>query len=207
MHNLFIVIDFLSFILIYFVCFFPRWNLNKLNLFLKTALYIYFIFVIYFTLMPLFLPIPFINTNYTYWNLNLIPFYDIKLHHDNAIRELILNIIMLIPFGILVPIIYKKKFFKIVTYSFLISFIIEFLQLISVRKINSCDVTDLISNTLGGIIGYFIYLLFKKYILILFNKFNIQNKDNYNKINIIKIIILLLILLQLIIRSIIYLYI
>lgn len=94
----------------------------------------------------------------------MIPFvhlleYDIK-------RELLLNIIgnvtMFIPSGIVLPIIYKElnSFWKAVGAGALLSLSIEILQLpFSVR---ASDVDDLILNTVGVAIGYGIYALVNK---------------------------------------------
>ena len=94
----------------------------------------------------------------------MIPFvhlleYDIK-------RELLLNIIgnvtMFIPSGIVLPIIYKElnSFWKVVGAGALLSLSIEILQLpFSVR---ASDVDDLILNTAGVAIGYGIYALVNK---------------------------------------------
>ena len=35
------------------------------------------------------------------------------------------------------------------------------MQLFSITKLNCCDITDLISNTLGGACGYGLYMLFR----------------------------------------------
>ena len=98
------------------------------------------------------------------FRINVIPFvhlleYDIK-------RELRLNIIgnvtMFIPSGIVLPIIYKElnSFWKVVGAGALLSLSIEILQLpFSVR---ASDVDDLILNTAGVAIGYAIYALVNK---------------------------------------------
>jgi len=66
--------------------------------------------------------------------------------------EIILNVMIFVPFGIYAEILFKrwtigKKLFLI----FLISLIIETLQFIF--RIGASDITDIINNTLGGLIG------------------------------------------------------
>lgn len=39
------------------------------------------------------------------------------------------------------------------------SIIIECCQLLSVRQISTCDITDVIMNTSGACLGYFIYIV------------------------------------------------
>lgn len=73
---------------------------------------------------------------------------------------LIGNILMFIPMGIFLALCLKKINNKnIFLYAILITIIIEFTQLIVGR---SCDIDDLIMNSLGIIIGYFISNLILK---------------------------------------------
>lgn len=76
---------------------------------------------------------------------------------------------MFVPFGIMFPMIDEKNnFLKTVKWSFIISLVIEVLQpLISVR---SSDITDLITNVFGAVIGYLIYLIFKPVINKIFKR-------------------------------------
>ena len=95
------------------------------------------------------------------FRVNLIPF--IHLSEYDSRRDLLLNVVgnitMFIPSGIVLPIVYKNldSFRKVVGIGILISLCIELIQLpFSVR---ASDVDDLILNTLGVIIGYGIYTL------------------------------------------------
>lgn len=77
-------------------------------------------------------------------------------------RQVGLNIIMTIPFGLLFPLVKSQKtsFFKTLAYTFLLSLTIEIIQpLISDYRI--ADITDLINNVLGGAIGYVLYIAFR----------------------------------------------
>ncbi len=71
----------------------------------------------------------------------------------------ILNLILLVPFGILFPLLYPKQKDKTILIGFLISCSIEFLQLFTDRL---TDTFDIFLNTLGVIIGYMIYKLIMK---------------------------------------------
>ncbi|NLC96234.1 MAG: VanZ family protein [Erysipelotrichaceae bacterium] len=65
------------------------------------------------------------------------------------------NIVAFIPLGILLPIIYGKKgLFNVLIYGFTFSFFIEIIQSLLFR---ATDVDDIMLNTLGTLIGYFIY--------------------------------------------------
>lgn len=83
-----------------------------------------------------------------------------------------LNVVMFIPFGFLLPFIWKKtdNLMSVTTYSFFFSLVIELSQLLNAR---ATDVDDLLMNTLGGIIGF---IIFKMY-------YEIKFKDNRKIIN------------------------
>lgn len=74
-------------------------------------------------------------------------------------RQIIGNFIMLLPLGIFLPLLYKRisNFFVVLVTSFLISTLIELLQLIT--SFRSTDVDDIFLNTLGASAGFIIYKL------------------------------------------------
>lgn len=164
-----IVVDVIVLIFLYFLVFYKKWKkLSNYDLFIRTMMYVYISFVLYFTLMPFICSIPFMfNHPFEMMNMNL--FDDLLNHRGDYIRQIVLNIVMLIPFGIIFPMIDKKNnFVKTIKWSFITSLVVEMLQtLISVR---SSDITDLITNVFGAVIGYLIYLIFKPFINKIFNK-------------------------------------
>ncbi len=85
--------------------------------------------------------------------VNLIPFSN-EIH----VPGYLLNIVMFLPFGFLVPMIWKgmDKLPRTAAASFAFSLLIEVSQLLSYR---GTDVDDLIMNTLGGILGFLAYKL------------------------------------------------
>ena len=162
------IIDFLALIIIYIFIFYKKWKTKGIDILLiNTTMYIYLSFILYFTLMHIItgLPTNLINIifNHNYSPINLVPFIDVTMGRGDFIRQIILNIIMTIPFGFLLPLINKKyeKITKIILYTFLLSLTIEFLQHIIITSSRSSDITDVITNVIGGIIGYIIYLIFK----------------------------------------------
>lgn len=78
-----------------------------------------------------------------------------KLSHTQIIG----NFIMLLPFGIFFPLLYKRfsNFFLVMIVSFFFSVAIEILQLVT--RYRSADVDDVLLNTAGACFGYFIYKL------------------------------------------------
>lgn len=87
--------------------------------------------------------------------INLIPF------QSDGIMTYILNIIMFLPLGFLIPLIWKeyRNSPKILLIGFGFSLSIEICQLFNRRN---TDIDDLIMNTLGAVAGYFIWKLTKR---------------------------------------------
>ena len=171
-----ILLDFGVLIVIYFLRFYKKWKSKGKDIFfINTVMYIYLSFVLYFTLMPILTSLPFVF-NHPYTSMNLVPFVDVLNGRGDFIRQVGLNIIMTIPFGFLLPLIKKQntKLLKVIFYTFLLSLSIELLQPL-INGFRSADITDLITNVLGGIVGYIIYLLFKPFILKILNY--IKNRE------------------------------
>jgi glycopeptide antibiotics resistance protein len=114
--------------------------------------------------MPITIPTFSIN-NLFLSAANFVPFRDIILGHGGAMRDIVLNIIMMMPFGFLLSVIRKQGLIKTIFYTFLFSLAIESTQLISPWiggiTFRSFDVTDLITNTTGGAVGYIIFLVLR----------------------------------------------
>lgn len=156
------VVDFVVLIIIYFWKFYKKWKEKGRDvLFMNTTMYIYLSFVLYFTLMPIVTRIPFLYFHqYYYKPMNLTPFVDILTGRGDFLRQVVLNVLMTIPFGFLLPLTSEKnkKISKVILYTFILSFSIELLQPFNGR---SSDITDIITNVTGGIIGYVVYSIFK----------------------------------------------
>lgn len=82
--------------------------------------------------------------------INIIPF------NSDGVMTYVLNIIMLMPLGFLLPLIWKQyeRLSRTVFFGFCFSFLIECAQLFNRRQ---SDIDDLIMNTLGALIGFFIW--------------------------------------------------
>ena len=92
-------------------------------------------------------------------NINLIPFYyenNVGLLH---IREVVMNILIFIPLGIYLKML-NVSGKKIFLYGCILSLTFELLQF--VLAMGASDITDIISNTLGTVVGIFIYVLLRK---------------------------------------------
>ena len=109
--------------------------------------------------MPVIVKLPFI-LNHPYTPMNMVPFLDVLAGRGDFIRQIVLNVLMTMPFGFLFPLTQRgaAKFGRTVFFCFLMSLGIELLQPFFGR---SSDVTDLITNMIGGILGYIFYLIFR----------------------------------------------
>ena len=152
---------------------------NILKIILWVTFFAYFLFLVKAILLK-FLPPQLIADqmhridseliSHSFSNSNLIPFKTIIGYIVNpisakiAIGNVLGNIIVFIPIGILAPFLVLKKYefwvsFKVsLLASFCISLAFEVIQLLT--YFGSFDVDDLILNTFGGVLGFFIGYLF-----------------------------------------------
>jgi glycopeptide antibiotics resistance protein len=94
--------------------------------------------------------------------LNLIPFSKPSiLKGKTDISEIILNVVIFMPLGLYVGILFERWIFaKKLFLIFFISLIIEVLQFI--LRLGAADITDIITNTFGGIVGLMIFKAIEK---------------------------------------------
>lgn len=88
--------------------------------------------------------------------INLIPF-----SHTIDQTAYLLNVLLFVPLGILAPLIWDRlcRVLPMLGVSFGFSLLIELSQLLNNR---STDVDDLILNTLGGLVGFGLFLLWDR---------------------------------------------
>ena len=80
---------------------------------------------------------------------------------SGGVKEIVYNIIIFVPLGILIEIVNKKSsMIRNVIYILLFSLFIEVSQ--SILAVGATDITDLLTNTLGGILGILIYTSLRK---------------------------------------------
>ena len=98
------------------------------------------------------------------FRINLIPFVNMLDYESTGdmIWNSVGNMAMMIPTGIILPIVYKKlnSFGKVIAAGALISLCIELLQLPFASR--ASDIDDLILNVLGVAVGYGIYSAIRK---------------------------------------------
>lgn len=95
-------------------------------------------------------------------NINLIPFKEsMTVNGQLCIDEIIYNILVFIPLGIYVSVFFDKlSFGKKILPALCISVLFETMQF--VLAIGASDITDIINNTLGSILGIISFILFNK---------------------------------------------
>ena len=124
-------------------------------------------------------------------SINIIPFAGTATVNGRIhMTEIINNVIVFIPVGIYACMLKQEwSIIKKISVGFFISLGIEFLQF--VLAIGATDITDLIGNTLGGIVGIGVFYLFSKFF---------KDKTN-NIINILALIatILLIVLISILV--------
>lgn len=131
-----------------------KFNLAQLVILLSFGIYL--LGVIHFVIFPIDVNIG-IYANQTPWynTINFIPILTIDL------TTFLLNIIMLIPFGMYIPFLKKNvvSLKKVAKLGFMMSLSLELLQLlirVTLGSGRSTDINDLLANTLGAVIGFFL---------------------------------------------------
>lgn len=129
----------------------------------KIFFVLYIAFIIYFLIFSDWYGRSGVHAEYSY---NLVLFREIKrfwqYRHQVGMfamfTNLFGNVIIFMPFGFFLPMASKRRrFFAAVFYSFGLSLGVETFQLIS--RVGSFDVDDLLLNTIGGAVGYMIYVI------------------------------------------------
>lgn len=93
--------------------------------------------------------------------ISIIPFKSVfEMVHDGVsaarvIENVLGNLAVFMPLGLLLPILTKDKSKKILLYGFVLSLFIEVMQYI--LALGSSDIDDLLLNTLGTMVGYAIH--------------------------------------------------
>lgn len=160
-----------------------RNNISKnllFNCILRLGLIEYLALLIGITLFPIRLPSIDMFDVKPFINLDVLSIFDYGFN-KYAIINIVGNILLLAPLPALLYLNKFDKFFNVkntILSSFIISLLIESLQYLEawlkvVYIPRATDILDLILNTLGGLLGYFIFKLYQKCI-------NSDSKSNYN---------------------------
>lgn len=147
------------------------------------------LFIVYFLLLTWIIVFKTefsISSLVTERSINLIPFKEsVIVNGKVSFSEIINNAIVFIPAGVFTAMLADNwKFIKMTAVPFGISLFYEITQYIF--AVGACDVTDLINNTLGGIVGILIFKLRRK----------VLGDKAYKVINIFSIVCVVLIVIM-----------
>lgn len=146
--------------------------------------FILYMLIAYFQVI---LPLPKLSsTQGNTWreHLNLIPFRQVWIYwryrvfslrallaylKSFSLKQLLLNVVLTIPYGVYLCYYFKQSFRRTLLYSFLLSLFFELSQLTALFGIypgpyRLADVEDLLCNTLGGILGYQLGHVFSRFL-------------------------------------------
>jgi len=106
----------------------------------------------------LFMPFTFNPSRYVL-NLRLFDWSNKVNPAKMFVEEVIPNIMMFVPLGFFVPIVFAKmrKLYRTAIVAFAVTFSVEFFQYFIGR---SCDIDDILANFFGGVLGYLIFSVF-----------------------------------------------
>lgn len=137
-------------------------NRRRFRMLGKILFVLYIAFLLYFLIFSDWYGRGRVMDDYRY---NLVLFAEIKrfwVHRDMlgwvAFANLFGNVLIFMPFGFFMPMASRyRSFFLTAFYSFGLSFLVEAFQLVT--KVGSFDVDDLLLNTIGGILGYIMFVI------------------------------------------------
>ncbi len=120
-----------------------------------------FILVIYLSFLYLFTV--FRRTSGEDFQVNLRVLWAFRMIINGRTRDIgygvIGNIVLFVPIGFLFPLARGKKCGKVVViFGMIVSLVVEFLQLLLKRGVFEVD--DVLHNTIGAIIGYFLFVIY-----------------------------------------------
>lgn len=139
---------------------------RAIHIILRVLFVIYLVMMVYF----LFFSERFGRVPSDSYHYNLKPFTEISRYLSyidtigvtNVLINLLGNVVCFMPLGFMLPVLSRRKWKLVRTtlLSCLASVIVELTQLVS--KLGSCDVDDVLMNTLGGFLGYILFLVCSK---------------------------------------------
>lgn len=110
----------------------PKWRrLGRRPLLVYTLMYGCLAGIVRFTLMPVLTALPYCF-DHPYIPMHMAPFEDVIHRHGDYVRQIVLNVVLFLPFGVLQPLLHVFR---------------------------RADITDVITNTIGGVLGYALWAL------------------------------------------------
>lgn len=162
-QNAKILIDLAVLAAAYGIWLLPKWRrLGKRPLLVYTLMYGCLAGIVRFTLMPVLAALPYCF-DHPYIPMHMAPFEDVILHHGDYVRQIVLNVILFVPFGVLQPLCdrcrgRRPRFWRCLLLTLALSAGIELVQPL-LHVFRRADITDVITNTIGGVLGYALWAL------------------------------------------------
>lgn len=126
----------------------------------KTLFVVYLLTLLWLVLFKFSFDIISVVLDYQTRSFNLVPFIDASRAN---LSETIYNFAVFVPFGLFLSVNLKRThFWQKLAYVFAFSLVVELTQF--ALAIGTTDITDIITNTLGGLAGLLLYDIGKKYI-------------------------------------------
>ena len=139
---------------------YKRQKFNKMQCAAAILLSLYIVVLLYFTVTGRYS-----HEEYEY-KINFFTSYRwfFQYNGEQVLRQLLINFVMLMPVGFLLPVIIKAKhkYLIALALSLLLTVFIETMQLIT--KCGSFEIDDIINNFIGAVLGMLIYMLFSRII-------------------------------------------
>ena len=127
-----VLLDLLVLVAVYAAWLLPKWRrLGKRPLLVYTLMYGCLAGIVRFTLMPVLMALPYCF-DHPYIPMHMAPFEDVIHRHGDYVRQIVLNVVLFLPFGVLQPLLHVFR---------------------------RADITDVITNTIGGVLGYALWAL------------------------------------------------
>ena len=158
-RNAKILIDLAVLAAAYGIWLLPKWRrLGKRPLLVYTLMYGCLAGIVRFTLMPVLTALPYCF-DHPYIPMHMAPFEDVIHRHGDYVRQIVLNVVLFLPFGVLQPLCdrcrgRRPRFWRCLALSAGIELVQPLLHVF-----RRADITDVITNTIGGVLGYALWAL------------------------------------------------
>lgn len=158
-----VLLDLLVLVAVYAAWLLPKWRrLGKRPLLVYTLMYGCLAGIVRFTLMPVLAALPYCF-DHPYIPMYMAPFEDVIHRHGDYVRQIVLNVVLFLPFGVLQPLCdrcrgRRPRFWRCLLMALALSAGIELVQPL-LHVFRRADITDVITNTIGGVLGYALWAL------------------------------------------------
>lgn len=158
-----VLLDLLVLVAVYAAWLLPKWRrLGRRPLLVYTLMYGCLAGIVRFTLMPVLAVLPYCF-DHPYIPMHMAPFEDVIHRHGDYVRQIVLNVVLFLPFGVLQPLCdrcrgRRPRFWRCLLLALALSAGIELVQPL-LHVFRRADITDVITNTIGGVLGYALWAL------------------------------------------------